>query len=411
MTLRRSDILRMAVRALTGRLLRSALTVSGVVIGIMAVVAMSAVIRGVDEAILGDVRAMNPNVVYLDRMGIILSRDEWLKKRDRPPVTRDDLRAITARCTTVAHADPIGDRGGVVTFGRQRTRDLTVKGVGPSYLEVNSMAVKSGRYFAPGETARGARVLVIAQVTAEGLFGQVDPVGKEVRLAGQEYTVVGTLASQASVGGFQMGEENFVAIPFEAYRRDMQTNPREGLTIGLLPREGVSVERMVDEVTDLMRVRRRLRASDENNFEMLTQESILKLWNQLSRTFFLGLIGISSIALLVSGIGVLAVMTVSVTERTREIGVRRAIGATRRAILLQFLLEAALLTAAGGALGSALGALAAFGIGALVNLPVSAPWGTFALAIGVSALTGLVFGVAPAYRAARLDPVEALRYE
>lgn len=405
------DVCLMALRALRARVLRSALTVSGVVIGITAVVGMSAVIRGVDTAIMGDVRAMNPNVVYLDRFGIILSREAWRKAMRRPPITRDDLRAIEKGCASVAYADPIGRSSGTLTFGRQRTRDLAVLGVGPRYLEVNAMTIRAGRFFTEAETARGARLAVLARITAEALFGPVDPLGKAVRLGGLEYTVVGVLASQTEVGGARFGEDHFCAIPYAAFWTDILGGGRDRLTIGMVPRPGVPLDRMIDDVTELMRARHRLRASDENDFELLTQESILKLWQKLSRTLFLGLIGISSIALLVSGVGVLAVMTVSVTERTREIGVRRATGARRGHILAQFLIEAAILTAAGGVLGSGLGGGAAVLVGWAVDLPVSAPWDVFALALAISAAVGLVFGVVPAYRAARLDPVEALRYE
>jgi putative ABC transport system permease protein len=407
-----ADTLRMAARALRSRVLRSALTVSGVVIGITAVVGMSAVIRGVDAAVLGDIGAMNPNVIFLDRTGIVFSREQWEKARRRPHITHEDLRAVEEGCRrTVAHADPLAQTSAALEAGRARTRDMSLLGVGASYLEVQAMAVRTGRFFAPGEVERGARVILLGAAPADALFGPVDPVGKSVRLEGQEYLVIGTLASQAEVGGFRVGDDNQAAVPFEAYRRDILAGTRRSISVGILPRAGVSIERVIDDVTEVMRARHRLRASDENDFELLTQESVLALWRKVSRTIFLGLVGISSVALLVSGIGVLAVMTVAVTERTREVGVRRAVGARRSHILLQFLLEAAMLTAAGGALGSALGAAAAYGIGRAIELPVSTPPLTFALALGVSTLVGLVFGVVPAWRAARLDPVEALRYE
>jgi putative ABC transport system permease protein len=255
-----------------------------------------------------------------------------------------------------------------------------------------------------------SRVIVLGKDPMTTLFGDIDPIGKTVRLQGQEYAVIGTFLSASEAGGFNIGQDNFCVIPYSAHRRDI-TRWRQSLMLAMVPREGVALERMMEEESTVMRVRHRLRASQEDDFEMITQESILKLWRDLSSAIFLGLLGISSIALLVGGIGVMAIMMVAVTERTREIGVRRAVGATRGRVLLQFLVEAALLTAAGGVLGSALGAGAAWGLAKAVTLPVATPWDTFALAVGVSTAIGLVFGVFPAYRAARMDVVEALRCE
>ena len=404
------DTLVMAARSLRAHLLRSGLTLFGIVIGITAVVGMTAIIRGVDRAILGQVRALNPHVVYLTKFGLVLSQEDWLRVRGRPDITLDDLRAIESECPAVGTCDLFAEGDGVLAAGSKRTKNLRVLGVGGNYLDVNAMTVRAGRFFTPGEVSAGARVMLLARDPAESLFGEMDPVGRAVRLFGQEYAVVGTFASQGEVGGMNLGQDNFCAIPYTAHRRDVSWR-RRGYTLAMVPPPGVSVERLQEEVTAKMRRRHRLRAHQEDDFALITQASILKLWRDLSGAVFLGLMGISSIALLVGGIGVMAVMMVAVAERTREIGVRRAVGARRRHVLAQFLTEAALLTAAGGALGSAIGAAAAHGVGRAIELPVSTPWDTFALAIGTSALVGLVFGVVPAWRAARQDVVAALRAE
>ncbi len=404
------DTFLMALRSLRAHLMRSALTLSGIVIGITAVVGMSALIRGVDEVIMGGIRAMNPHVVYLMKAGIVLSEADWRRMMRRPDITYEDLHALREDCKTVGLMDVFAGGAGDLSRGGRRTRGLQVMGVGENYMEVNSMSLKAGRFFTPGEIGAGTRVMVMGKDPVQVLFEGIEPIGRTVRLFGQEYLVVGTFVSQAEVGGFNLGQDNFCVIPHTTHKRDVKWRD-DSLMIAMVPREGVSVEKMQEEVARVMRVRHRLRANQENDFDFLTQASFLKLWRELTSTFFLVLLGISSIALLVGGIGVMAIMTVSVTERTREIGVRRAVGAKRGHVLAQFLMEAAFLTAAGGALGSAIGALIAWGLSKALELPFAAPWDTFALAVGASTLIGLVFGVVPAYRAARMDVVDALRCE
>lgn len=408
------DTLAMALRALAGHKLRSLLTISGIVIGITAVVGMSAVIRGVDESISGGIRAMNPNVVYLTKVGarIVLDRSEMRALNRRPDIKMDDLKAIERSCPTVARLDVFSGQGEWrrLKRGRASSRQLSVMGVGKNYLEVNNMYLEDGRFFTPGEVARGSRVIVLGSGPLDTLFKQIDPIGKRVRLDAHEYLVVGTLVSQSEVGGFNLGQDNFAVIPITAHIKDL-SGRRQSFTIAMVPKPGISPETMKAEVIEFMRIRHKLRASDDNDFDLMTQETILELWRDISRAIFLTLLSISSIALVVGGIGVMAVMLVAVTERTREVGVRRAIGARRRHILMQFLTEAAILTGVGGLIGSLMGAGVAWAIGEWIELPVSMPWDTFAVAVGGSTLVGLVFGIYPAHRAAKVDPIVALRYE
>lgn len=408
------DTLLMAIRGLAAHKLRSLLTLSGIVIGITAVVGMSAVIRGIDLSISGGIRAMNPNVVYLDRIGarITLDIEEWLALDRRPDLTMEDLKAIERSCPTVGTLDVFAGQNDwhALKRGKEKSRNCSIMGVGENYLEVNNMRLQDGRFFTSEEAARGTRVMVMGAGPVDSLMQHVDPIGKRVRLEGHDYLVIGTLVPQADVGGFNMGQDNFAVIPIAAHMKDL-SGRRQSLTIAMVPREGATPEAMKAEVIEFMRVRHALRAHEENDFDLMTQESILQLWRDISDAVFYTLLAISSIALAVGGIGVMAVMLVAVTERTREIGVRRAIGARRGQVMLQFLAEAAMLTALGGAIGSLVGAGAAWGIGELVDLPVAMPWDTFAIAIAGSTLIGIVFGVYPAHRAAKVDPIVALRYE
>jgi putative ABC transport system permease protein len=240
-----------------------------------------------------------------------------------------------------------------------------------------------------------------------------------VRVGSDRFEVIGVFDKRPSAGGFNLGQDDFVTIPYTVYQRIYGTNPIRinptavhlPIQIALVPREGVKQADAMAEVERVMRSRHGLRLDEPNDFDILTQDAILQLWERISQGTFLALVVISSIALMVGGIGVMAIMSISVTERTREIGVRKALGARRAEILFQFLMEAAFLTMLGGVIGIALGA----GIGWAVHLasgfPISLPWWSFAIGLGFSASVGIFFGMYPAVKASRLDPIEALRYE
>jgi putative ABC transport system permease protein len=282
-----------------------------------------------------------------------------------------------------------------------------------------------GRFFVPGEVEHRKQVVVLGQTPYQSLFPNVDPIGKKVRIANNEFTVIGVVDKRPTPGGFNTGADDFAVIPYTAHEKfygrvptgkagagaaDFSNAFRTAM-IAIIPREGTSRDQTMQEIQELMRIRHGLKLDDPDDFDLVTQDAILKIWDQISQATVLALIVISSIALMVGGIGVMAIMMISVTERTREIGVRKALGARRREILWQFLIEAAFLTSAGGVLGIIFGS----GIGLVVHwvsgFPVSLPWWSFALGIGFSATVGIFFGLFPAIKASRLDPIEALRYE
>jgi putative ABC transport system permease protein len=280
------------------------------------------------------------------------------------------------------------------------------------------VTVEQGRFFTAAEVQRRQNVVVLGQTALQALFPAEDPLGKTVRLGLVPYTVVGVLAKRPSPGLFDSGPDDIVVIPHTAYQKQYgiranllargETRP---IQIAVVPREGVSREQVMAEVEETMRIRHRLQLHEPNDFDLLTQDAALAAWERITQATFLALVVLSSIALMVGGIGVMAIMTISVTERTREIGVRKALGARRREVLWQFLLEAMFLTSAGGLLGIAFGTAIGLGVHVLTGFPVSLPWWSFAIGIGFSAGVGVLFGMLPAIRAARLDPIEALRYE
>jgi putative ABC transport system permease protein len=278
-----------------------------------------------------------------------------------------------------------------------------------------------GRFFNGTELQYRKNVAVLGNTPYQLLFAPnaTDPVGKTVRIGSERFEVVGVFDKRPAAGGFNLGQDDFVVIPYTVYQRIFGLNPVRinrsatilPIQIALVPREGVTQQDAIADVERVMRIRHGLRLDEPNDFDILTQDAFLKLWDQISQGTFFALIVISSIALMVGGIGVMAIMSISVTERTREIGVRKALGARRAEILFQFLMEAAFLTSVGGLIGIALGA----GIGWTVHLvsgfPISLPWWSFAIGIGFSASVGIFFGMYPAFKASRLDPIEALRYE
>jgi putative ABC transport system permease protein len=277
----------------------------------------------------------------------------------------------------------------------------------------------AGRFFTASEVQHRRPVIVLGKTPGEALFPNGDPIGKVVRLGPERYTVVGVLGPRPSMGGLNAGQDEIAIIPQTTYQKQFgiravrvgRRGELRNIFIAAVPSEGVPREQAMRQLEEIMRVRHGLRLDEPNDFDLVTQDAVLAVWDQISRATFLGLVVISSIALMVGGIGVMAIMMISVTERTREIGVRKALGARRQEILWQFLIEAVVLTSIGGVLGIVLGSAVGLSVHFISGFPVSLPWWSFALGIGFSASVGVLFGMIPAVNASRLDPIEALRYE
>jgi putative ABC transport system permease protein len=272
----------------------------------------------------------------------------------------------------------------------------------------------AGRFFSPFEEDHRRNVIVLGYTVGQTLFPAVDALGKKVRLNQEEFTVVGVMGKRPSPLG---GDPNaFAVIPATTYDKVFEVPRIRGLLmrflfVGVVGYPNAPREQLLSEVQEVMRSRHRLKVDQENDFDIVTSDMIMGIFDQFTRAIFLALVVISSIALMVGGIGVMAIMTISVTERTREIGIRKALGARRREILWQFLLEAVFLTSIGGLLGIALGSAIGLIVHFAAGFPVSLPWWSFAIGIGFSASVGIFFGLWPAFKASRLDPIEALRYE
>ena len=306
-------------------------------------------------------------------------------------------------------------RGALVVRVRER---LLPRGIGDAAFCF--VKLESGRFFSAPEVDHKRKVVVLGDTPYQLLFAAsgIDPVGKVVRVGTARFTVVGVFDRTPSVG-FNLGADDFVAIPYTVYQRVFglqavriaRNQTMTAFMISVMPREGVRQQDAIADVERVMRSRHGLKLDQANDFDLVTQDAFLKLWDQVSQGTFFALIVISSIALMVGGIGVMAIMSISVTERTREIGVRKALGARRAEILFQFLMEAAFLTSVGGLIGIGLGAGIGWAVHFVSGFPISLPWWSFAIGIGFSASVGIFFGIFPAFKAARLDPIEALRYE
>ena len=421
------EVVFVALDSLRANKLRSALTILGVVIGITAIVGMTSLIRGFDNSLRDSIRKLGPNTIFLAKFSglSIAAGNEFTELLRRPNLTIEDATAIEKLAPSAGVVDIWLGAGGPPTqtrvfYGNDRTKLLAVLGATEHFAQINFLDLQAGRFFTEGEVSRRRNVVVLGQTPYQALFGAsaADPIGKRVRVGAVEYTVVGVVGKRPSAGGFDLGQDDFVVIPETTYRKQFgiqifrQGNlTHQSVLIAVAPRVDSARTSLLAEVEEIMRIRHDLTLDQPNDFDLITQDAALDLWGQVSQATLLTLIVISSIALMVGGIGVMAIMTISVTERTREIGLRKALGARRQEILFQFLAEAVVLTCLGGILGIAIGSAIGVTISLATGFPVSLPWWSFAVGLGFSAAVGIFFGMVPAFRAARLDPIEALRHE
>ena len=401
-----------ALDSIRSNKVRAALTILGVAIGVTVVIAMASAITGINQSITNILQAAGPKTFFVYRYfsgGLEVSdgSDEMSPWRRMPFLTVEEAELIR-RLPAVRDVN-IGDYSdGPVSFEGVDLRSVDIAGMSPSWNQVNGGDILAGRNFTAMEYAAGARVVVINDKLAESLFPGRDPIGKRIRIYGQPFEVVGMHAEAASL--FSNADEPRLAIPHTTFTKVADYN-KEWMEIAVLPTEAASVEDAQDQVTAALRSSRGLRPGQPDNFAIVSQDRILDTFNKITAAFFVVMIALSSVGLMVGGVGVVAIMMISVTERTREIGVRKALGATRREIMFQFLVEAATLTLVGCLAGIAAGAVIAWGIRSFSPIPATVPLLSVVAAVAASILTGVLFGIYPASKASRLDPVEALRYE
>jgi len=400
-----------AFDSLRANKLRSALTILGVVIGVTTVMAIASMVQGIRTQIFNAIDTAGPSVFYIVRFfsQTPLNPDRLpYEVRIRPIVSEPDAEAVR-RVPSVAYAGMWVQLFQRMEYQGNRTQVITVFGADEHYMDIQGGTMLRGRFFTRGELS-GDEVMVIESDVADKLFGRLDPLGRYVRVGTTALRVVGIYQKPDNIfepPGQQIGG----VMPFETAHQNYRYDETNNLFIAVRPRPGEDPALTRDQATVALRRVRNLRPGMPNTFDLITQDQILDVVGKFTTYFFVTMVALSSVALLVGGIGVMAIMMVSVTDRTREIGLRKALGATRREILWQFLVEAATLTFVGGLLGILFGLGAGEVMKAALKLRSGVPLWSAGLACAVSIGIGLVFGMYPANRAARMDPVEALRHE
>lgn len=402
---------RLAIDQLRANKFRSALTIVGIVVGVATVMAMSGLIAGIRGSVMGAFEASGPNNFMVARYNFnsvrVVSDGMGPPWGSNPPVTVEEARRIAA-LPTIAAAHVGIDLNHEFVFGRQRIASVAITGRDAGWTAFTQGSMIAGHDMLPNDVRASSPVVVLSAQLAETLFENLDPIGRRVRIGGVPFEVVGVFKQEDNV--FASLQKNFAVVPYSAALKHLDAWSGM-LIVFVVPRASVTQAEAIDQVITVMRSTRGVRASEDNNFAVIRQDQMVETFNRITGVFFLVMLSLSSVALMVGGVGVIAIMMIAVTERTREIGIRKALGATKREILWQFLFEAVTVTFIGGAIGMILGGGVALLVDRLTPVPASVPLGAIIAALGMATVAGVVFGLWPAWRAARLDPVDALRYE
>jgi len=408
---------RFALGSMLSQKLRSFLTLLGVMAGVATVIMMVSFVAGFDAQMTQAFTSFGAHLVQFQKWEPRFGGPGQVpeQERNRRDLTLEDaiaLKRLSKLARAVSPERYLFTGTPVVKAGSQEASGPMVFGAAGDYGEANAHFVQDGRPISDADVSHAARVCVIGPDLADALFPRRDPIDEEIRIDGRAYRVVGIFEKKGSF--FGGSADNYIQIPITAFDEqfpEVKNGHGDTIHIATVPRRPRDVDALIEEETAILRARRGLRSNQENDFAVWTSLGRLRQFRQISAGVAMVMILLAAIALLVGGVGVMNIMLVNVTQRTREIGLRKALGATRRDVALQFLLEAVTLTGAGGAFGIALGLGAAFLARAVFRFQAAAPWWSIALGFGVSTAVGLVFGMWPALRAARQDPIEALRYE
>ena len=404
-----NEAFKLALQSLWANKMRSILTLLGVVMAVSSVIMVITLVNGANTFVSTKLTGHGADVFTVSRMSsVIMSPEEYYKFQKRKIVHFEDYQAISDGCTECGEVGAMLDKSTNVVANGHSSTDTDVRGYTWTMMTLNNVDIALGRGFTPIDVDKATHYVIVGYDIVDNLLGADDPLGKEIRVDGIPYTIIGVGDRQGKTLG--QSQDNWVAIPITTYQQTYGTND----SVDIYARasgDAVAMERAKDEARVLMRSRRHDAVGQPDDFEIQTNDTFLDIWKQFSAIFFDVVIGIASISLVVGGIVIMNIMLVSVTERTREIGVRKALGARQRDILLQFLIESATMALVGGAIGVFCGVMAAKLITLAVGFPTSVQLWSVLLGLSMATATGVFFGVYPASKAAKLDPVVALRAE
>ena len=403
------EALTSALQSLRANKLRSLLTLLGIIVAVTSIIAVVTVISGLNQKVTELVTGRGADVFVLDRIGTsdMFDMEAMVKAARRPEITAEDADALAREGEHLLYVAAEANARQDMWAGADKVEDMAITGVGPEYPYLSTFDIARGRHLTPLEIERGRPVAVIGHEVADELFPARDPIGASLRVRGRHLEVIGIAKEQGST--FGVTQDDFVVLPLPLWQK--MFDPRASVEISIKAADPNDVQAAIDETRVIMRTRHHLRPTEDDDFGFITTQEFMELYQQVTTGVYSALVGLVAISLVVGGIVVMNIMLVAVTERTREIGIRKAIGARRTDILRQFLYEAVVLSAVGGLTGVALGFLLAVIIAQVTPLPYSLTWWSILLGIGLSSIVGIVFGIYPAAKAARLDPIVALRFE
>jgi len=406
-----AEAIRMSLQSLWANKLRSVLTLLGVVIGVAAVIAVVTFVNGINGYVASRIFRLGADVFIVGKMsGVITNADQLIEGQKRKDLTMEDFRAVAENCK---HCTAVGagitNLSGHIAYGNQSSSDSFVRGFDTNMQTVYDLEVVQGRAMNSTDIEHASQVVVIGQDIVENVMGGADPIDKEIRVDGQLYRVIGVGKKEGKTLGQSL--DNYVIMPITAYLRQYGAHNNSIRISGKADSIGAPMETAMDETRAILRARRHDRPGQEDSFAVETNQSFLGMWAAISGSFFIAMIVIAAISLVVGGIVIMNIMLVSVTERTREIGIRKAMGARSADVMRQFLIESSTIALVGGIFGILLGISVAKGITLLIGMPSVIKIWAIGAALLVSASVGIFFGVYPAKRAAKLDPIAALRYE